>query len=601
MNTSICHLQTVVASLIVSTSADAGDGGLRFTDQALARGVNYTVHDGAFDGLGQFGCGVALCDLDGDGDDDIIATGTASGVIALFANDGTGHFTNATAAAGFGAFTKASGVLAADFDGDNDLDLFITRWVQSAMYFRNNGNLTFTNTTALVGLTGNAGAGAGCSAGDFDGDGDLDLAIANRTGSLSNMLRNRFYRNNGSGTFSEIAASLGVDDGGASFQCLLQDLDRDGDCDLYVSNDKGMIAISRNRYFRNELGAFVDEPENGACVAIDSMGVFAGDLDMNGFTDIYCTNVASGHALLLSDDALTYYSAAAKAGIEGEATGWGTVMFDPDNDGDQDIYACSMATAPDYLWINNGGFPLVDCARSCGVSDAFDSYCLATSDIDNDGDVDMLVQNYQQPLRLYVNQLPRANHAVRLRIIGSDMNTHAVGALVDIEISQGTILREVMAGSCYKSQSSYVVHAGIGESLTAARVTVRWPLRSGVRPLRVLTHVPTSFVLPVYLDDRLGDRAADGRVDPLDVAACESCATTAFTAQCAIFDFDGDCAITASDLEATRARLCDLDHDGAVTAADLSLLLAAWGSESLDLSGDGVVGAADLSLLLARW
>ena len=83
-------------------------------------------------------------------------------------------------------------------------------------------------------------------------------------------------------------------------------------------------------------------------------------------------------------------------------------------------------------------------------------------------------------------------------------------------------------------------------------------------------------MLPVYLDDRLGDRAADGRVDPLDVAACESCATTAFTAQCAIFDFDGDCAITASDLEATRARLCDLDHDGAVTAADLSLLLARW-------------------------
>ncbi|MFO0001067.1 MAG: FG-GAP repeat domain-containing protein, partial [bacterium] len=96
-----------------------------------------------------------------------------------------------------------------------------------------------------------------------------------------------------------MSQQLGVDDGGASFQCILQDLDRDGDADLYVSNDKGFPGQSVNRYFRNTGGTFVSEPDNGAAVMIDSMGVATGDLDGNGFIDIYCTNVPEGHVLLL--------------------------------------------------------------------------------------------------------------------------------------------------------------------------------------------------------------------------------------------------------------------------------------------------------------
>ncbi len=594
---------STVAFSAASTVLHADE--LVFSEEALARGVNYTVHDGAFDGAGQFGCGVALCDLDGDGDEDLLATGTASGLIGLWSNDGSGQFTFASVGSGLGAFTKVSGVLAADFDGDGDLDLFLTRWVQSALYFRNNGGLTFSNVTAAVGLGGNSGAGAGCAAGDYDGDGDLDLAIANRTASLGNMLRNRFYRNNGSGTFTEIAASIGVDDAGASFQCLLQDLDRDGDCDLYVSNDKGFVGLSTNRYFRNIGGAFVDEPSNGACIAIDSMGVCAGDLDMNGFMDLYCTNVGSGHALLTTNDALTYTRIDAKAGVAGQATGWGTAMFDADNDADHDLYACSMATAPDYFFVNTGAFPMLERAAACGVTDRFDSYCLATGDIDNDGDLDMLVQNYMQPLRIYVNHAPATNHALRLSIIGRGMNTHAVGALVDVETTKGCALREVVAGSCYKSQSAYAVHAGVGTASVARRVTVRLPRVAGVIESRVLTNVPTHFALAVFPPSRMGDSANDGRVDASDMQACSACVGSAFTNDCAIFDFDGDCAITANDASLCGERLCDLDRDGTLTAADLSLLLAEWGTPSgtsiADLTGDAQVNAADLALLLAYW
>jgi enediyne biosynthesis protein E4 len=577
-----------------------------FTDEAVARGLSYVVTDGMFDGGGQFGCGVALCDLDGDGDDDIVAsgaTGTGGTSIAVFRNDG-GTFVNRTTGSGLTAATRVSGIVAGDTDGDGDLDLFVTRWLQPAMLFRNNGNLVFSNITSSAGLSGNSGPGTGCSFADFDADGDIDLAIANRTGSLGNQLRNRFYRNNGSGTFTEISQQLGVDDGGVSFQCLLQDLDRDGDPDLYVSNDKGWVGLSWNRYFRNVGGAFVDQPNNGACVVIDSMGVATGDVDGNGFIDIYCTNTPEGHVLLLSDSAFGYADAADTFGAAGATTGWGTLIFDPDNDGDQDIFACSMAPQPDYLFVRHGPLPMIDLPGAGGASDAEDSYCLAAGDIDLDGDVDLLKQSRLANLRLLVNASPAANRAVRLKIVGRGMNTHAIGALVDVRFGKSTVLREVLAGSSYKSQSSYVVHAGIGPRDTADSVIVRWPKVTsdgGSWVTRTLTNVPTAFVLPVFPPMRLGDVDGDGRVEPAELAGCAACVGAAFSAACAIHDFDGNCAVDALDLAASGARLCDLDQSGSVGEGDLSLLLAGWGGSSRDLTGDGVVDSADLGVLLAHW
>lgn len=574
-----------------------------FTEEALARGLSYFVTEGMFDGTGQFGCGVALCDLDGDGDDDIVATGAMNGQIALFVNVG-GSFVNRTVGSGLPALVKVSGLVAADYDGDGDLDLFVTRWLAPAALFRNNGNLTFTNVTAAAGLSGNSGAGAGCSFGDYDGDGDLDLAIANRTGTMLNQLRNRFYRNNGDGTFTEIAQQLGVDDGGASFQCLLQDFDRDGDADLYVSNDKGFPGISVNRFFRNIGGAFVSEPDNGSGVIIDSMGVATGDLDGNGFIDIYCTNVPEGHVLLLSSDGLTYQESAVASGVAGAATGWGAVMFDAENDGDEDLFVCSMFPVPDYLFVNTGSMPMLDLPNAGGASDPDDSYCLAVGDIDLDGDLDLLKQSRPANLRLLINHAPPANRSVRLKVVGRGSNTHAVGALVDVRYGKRTALREVVSGSAYKSQSSYVIHAGIGAASAADSVVVRWPrlLTDGTLwTTRTLTNVPTSFVVPVYPPDRLGDADGDGRVSPSEMAACEACAELAFSAACAIYDIDGNCTIDGADVALMRVLLCDLDRSGGIDGSDLTILLAAWGGSTHDLTGDGVVGPADLLLLLSQW
>jgi hypothetical protein len=599
-----------VLSAASSLAAAARAEVVYFTESAAARGFVYSNLEGMFGGTGQYGCGVALCDLDNDGDDDLIATGGSPSMV-LYANNGAGYFTNVTSTAGLGAPTKPSGLVCADYDGDGDLDIFLTRWLQPAILYRNNGGLNFTNVTSAAGITGTSGAGAGSSFGDFDGDGDLDLAIAMRTLTLSNMLRNRFFRNEGNGTFTEISAQLGVDDAGASFQCLLQDLDRDGDCDLYVSNDKGTPSFP-NRYFRNEGGVFVSEPNNGACIAIDSMGVFAGDIDMNGYVDIYCANTGDGHALLLTDTARIYTESADMAGMAGNATGWGTVIFDPDNDGDQDAFIVSMLDKPDYLFLNEGGFPFNDRSSSVGLGDGIDTYCIAVSDIDRDGDLDILTQPYLATLDLFVNTAPAANNAIRLKVLGRGKNTHAVGALVDVEFTAAatkggtetrTVLREVMAGSSYKSQSSYIVHAGIGTATTADRITVRWPRVGASRPERVLVGYAAGVEWPIALPESLGDFNRDGKWNGVDAIAADACAgtKTGFGPSCALFDFDGDADVDGEDLAQFRARLCDIDRDGMVGASDLSLLLAGWGAESPDLTGDDIVGAADLAILLDAW
>ena len=601
-------LLTAIAVATATTAAPPP----RFSDEALARGVAYVVTDGAFGGSGQYGCGVALADLDGDGDDDLVALGGASGRIGVFENDGTAHFTDRTLETGIPQLLRSSGIVAADHDGDGDLDLFLTRWMQTARLYRNDGGFRFTDITLAAGLGGLSGPGSGCSFGDFDGDGDLDLAVGIRTGTLGNTGRNRFYRNNGNGTFTNIAAELGVDDAFATFHCLLQDLDRDGDCDLYVSNDKGTGGFAWNRYFRNIGGAFLDERENGACAEMDSMGVFAGDLDGNGFDDIFCTNIAIGHVLLATGDAHSYVEVQDKAQVDGDTSGWGTVMFDPDNDGDLDLFSLSTSPQPDYLWMNDGAYPLVERGAEAGLDERDDSYCLAVADLDRDNRLDLLVQSHTVNLRLWMNGAREAGNALRVRVVGRGVNTHAVGALVDVEFAgaAGVVRanRQVLAGTSYKSQSSYVQHVGTGGAVQVESVTVRWPRLAadgGAWVTRTITGLPASAAgadaWPIHPPERLGDAAGDGRVDAGDLAAAEACARSVMAPACLVFDLDGDSDVDATDLDAMHRRMCDLDGSGHVAAPDLAILIGAWGTADADLTGDARVDAADLAFLLANW
>ena len=584
--------------------ADARAQGL-YSEEALARGVDYVVTQGAFGGTGQFGCGVALVDLDGDGDDDIVCTGAVDDRLGFFRNDGAGQFTDVGAKTGLGPITRASGVAAGDFDADGDLDLAVTRWLKATALLRNDGGLHFVDVAAASGISG-VGAGAGCAWADYDGDGWIDLAVANRTLTLFNYTRNKLWRNNGDGTFTEKAAQLGVDNGGfPSFMVSWCDVDLDGDQDMYVSNDKGTTSPFWNRLYRNRGdGSFFEDVGCRADVRGDAMGHAFGDLNQDGVPEIFVSNVHYGNFLLASQDGgVNYVEVGAEAGVTANTTCWGAAFCDPQNDGVIDLFVASQTSA-NHMFVQGAQWPLLDAAEVWGLADAGASYCVAVGDIEGDGDEDFLVQNHQDTVRLFVN-----NHAaspvrrwIDLRVQGRGATTHAVGTRLVARAAGRTHWREVAAGSGYKSQSSYRQHIGVGDAAEVEEIVVAFP-RAGelAAAVRVLRGVPTNAEWPVWPPESLGDADGDGVRTDLDRTVVAGLVGSACVPSLARLDLDGDSDIAEADLAEFDRVQCDLDGDGAVGPRDLVILLSNLGGARADFDASGATDQADLARLLARW
>ncbi|MFM7051935.1 MAG: CRTAC1 family protein [Planctomycetota bacterium] len=599
-----------VATRLLATVAVAAVGrcalGQFFSEQAAARGVSYFVTQGEFGGLGQFGCGVAVVDLDGAGDEDIVCTGNAKDRLGFFRNDGTGQFTDVSAAA-YGALPqKASGIAAGDFDADGDLDLAVTRWLKATLLLRNNGDFTFTDVAAAAGITG-VGAGAGCAWADYDGDGWIDLAVANRTGTSANQTRNRLWRNNGNGTFTERAAALGIDNGGfPAFMVSWCDIDFDGDPDLYVGNDKGSSSPRYNRLYRNNGdGTLFEDIECRAGVACDAMGTSYGDLDGDGRPEIFIPNIQLGNILLRSGNGgISWDDAAPAAAVQSFATCWGSLFLDGDHDGDLDLFVGAMIPSLNFYYLNPGSWPMLDASFASGLANPNDSYCAAQGDVDGDGDQDMLVQDRMAPVRLYMNNAvgqPGRNW-IKLDVQGRGANTRGIGTRLVAAVGARMVWREVAAGTDYKSQSSYRQHIGLGAAGSLASLTVTFPKAGVLRPAtRTLTGLAANAVWPIWPPERLGDADGDGVRGAGDRAVVAAAAGAVLTPAAAVLDLDGDGVLGKGDLvEFDRVR-CDLDGDARVGAVDLAMLLASWGAPRFDFDDDGAAGPADLLLLLDGW
>ena len=612
-----------------------------FTEEAIPRGINYVVVEGDFGDGEQYGCGIGWIDLDDDGDVDLVCVGGPVGKVGIFENDGSGHFTERTRGSGLPLLDRCSGVSAADYDGDMDLDLLITRWHHDSRLFRNDGGFTFTDVSLESGISGHPGAGMAASWGDVDGDGWIDLYICHRTGSDGDMARNLMFMNNGNGTFTETAQSMGIDHAGATIQSILSDLDRDGDLDLYLSTDKGSVEGHSNELFRNDGGVFSLVEGSNADVVIDSMGVAVGDFDRNGFLDIYCTNVPSGNPLLMNLGDMVFFDAAGIAGVESFSTGWGTRFVDFDNDNDLDLWVCNMMNHPDRLYLNDGPWPCMDVASQAGVENQANSYGLAFADIDDDGDLDAAVTNHEGRVRLFINHHSNLNHSMRLRIIGSTTgNTHAIGSMIEAHMDGILELREISISNNYKSQDELLQHLGMGDLDAIDMLQVQWP---GGDPIRTLRNLPANGTWTIYPPALLGDFDGDGIVAIEDVVAFISCNETGFTPGCEMMDLDGDSVIgnmdfqlllrryegplddcndngtldleeiykgSATDLDGDgiiddcQSDPADLDGDGLINGIDLGILLAEWGACvgcSADLDASGFVDGGDLAMLLAAW
>jgi len=543
----------------VSTPASARDLGgagapapLVFEEESFQRGLNYLIGTP----FAQFGAGVALIDLNNDGHLDAVVLGATNGLVGVYQNTGTGNFINRSFSTGI-APINASGVSAADYNGDGLLDLFVGGWLTGNRMLRNNGNFTFTDVTAAAGLTLVAPT-ISSTWSDYNGDGWLDLYVSTRTATNNNHERNRFYRNNGDGTFTDVAAALGVDcEADPSLLAAFFDFDNDGLDDLYVGTDKGSGNFYKNRLFRNTGGAFVEITDQANAAAyIDCMGFAIGDLDYDGFFDVYMTNLPIGNKLYMNDGAGAFVDQTAAAGMGAFAQSWGTVFADFDDDTRLDTYVC-VANGPNQLFQGVPAWPMTNVAAEANAALTGTSYALAVGDVDGDHRLDMLVGETSGRVKLLVNRTESESSSVRFRVVGQGPNTFAVGARLDIEAGGIWQARQIYAGSNYKATNEFTVHVGLGASTQADRVIVRWP---GTGDTRELTNVPANHQWTLYPPERLGDANGDGRYRRDDLFALLQAITgpgVAIQPGQERFDMDGDFDIDFSDLTLLIGRLPD--------------------------------------------
>ncbi len=537
-----------ISILVCSAFASASLAGnpLDFADEAVARGFDYDIGVNV-DG---WGAGILLVDLDADGDLDIVIGGSLDDTIGIFENDGAGNFTDRSATSGMTNGIDSNGLSCADYDNDGDLDIYVNGWRAPSRFYRNDGNFQFTDVTAASGLALSAPA-MGTAWGDIDNDGYLDLYVTVRTFTNLDPTRNQFYKNNGDGTFTEMAAALGIQAGtDPTLVCMFFDFDRDGDDDLYLGTDKGHLGAWWNRLYRNDGGTFTEiTDETNAYAYVDCMGIALGDINFDGNWDMYLTNVTAGNKLFMHDGVSQYVDQTLAAGVGSYFVGWGTVFADFDNDTELDLYVCNMMGV-DRLYRGSQTWPLVDEAAIADVAEVNNVFCVAVGDIDGDNDLDMIVGNTLDKAHLYINNSVDAatNNWMRFEVVGNNANQFGVGTCLEIQTPDGKVqVRQVRAGENYKAQNEYTMHFGLGNQTQADVVSVEFPGGE----IRTLTGAPANNKWTIYPQARLGDPNGNGRIDWFEISAAVQARTApgqSIEPGDEIFDMDGDFDIDLNDL-----------------------------------------------------
>ena len=538
---------------------------LSFSEEAVARGIHFTI------GINfqQYGAGMLMSDLDNDGDLDIVVSGGSTGSFGIYENDGSGNFTNRSFTAGFVYMSMSSGMAAADYDNDGDIDIFLSGWYTNSRLYRNNGDFTFTDVAVSAGIVDPNTPNMGACWGDINQDGHLDLYVSVRTGHNAHPGSNAMYINNGDGTFTNQAEALNIDaEGDPTLLSAFFDFDRDGDDDLYLGTDKGSGGFWKNRLYRNDGGAFTEvTTQTNSAAYIDCMGIAVGDLNYDGYYDMYLTNIQQGNKLFVYDPiAGEYNDETAAAGVGSYEIGWGTFFADFDNDTFLDTYVCNHQgplPAADganrlYRGADMADWPMVDEAASAGVGTTAPVYCVAEGDIDGDGDIDMLVGNNGGRVHLYINNSPDAasNNWVRFNVVGNqgELNQHAIGACVDIVHDGIPQVRQVRAGTNYKTSSEMTVHFGLGQSDTVDTLSVIYPGNT----IRDLTNAPANETWTLWPENRLGDPNGNGRIDYFELYTAIISRTgpgNPITPGLEIFDMDGDFDLDNDDLVLMDLRI----------------------------------------------
>lgn len=483
------------------------------------------------------GSGLAFLDFDNDGWLDIYLTngdrlnttwpaGEAP-ISHLFKNNRDGTFTDVTERSGLGLRGWQTGVCVGDYDNDGWDDLFCC-FLGHNQLFHNNGNGTFTNVTRKAGLYQEHGRwGAGCSFLDYDRDGHLDLFVCNYVkldpDALENIPvtsdkatcqwkgvpilcgprglpadTNILYHNNGDGTFTDVSAKAGILKPGPrySITSVSYDFDNDGWPDIYVAVDSMPSILFKN----NHDGTFTDVAVMAGCAYNEDgheqagMGVAVADYDCDGWFDIFKTNFVDDTCNLYhnnGDGTFTDVSGPSGIGVNNRYVAWGCGFVDFDNDGWADILQVNGHVYPEvdhyefgesfknpriaYRNLGNGNFKDVSAELGPGISERFSSRGAAFGDYNNDGCMDALVLNLNDPPSLLRNEGGNKRNWIKIKLIGSKCNRTAVGARVRVIVGKHIQMDEVASGGSVMSQNDLRLHFGVGDTKIIDMIEVKWP------------------------------------------------------------------------------------------------------------------------------
>jgi enediyne biosynthesis protein E4 len=520
----------------IAASPDDSGLGFAFENVAAKAGLRaVTVFGGRESNrylLETTGCGIAFFDYDNDGRLDVFQVNgtTLEGFPKgeeptnhLYRNKGDGTFDDVTTKAGLAQGGWGQGVCVGDYDNDGNADLFVSYWGQNRLY-RNRGDGTFEDVTAKAGLADpRTRWGTGCAFLDYDRDGRLDLFVANyididlkTTATPETGLcrykgvpvacgppglqggKNVLYRNKGDGTFEDVSERAGIlkTTGTYGLGVSTFDFDDDGWTDLYVANDSMPATLYRN----NRDGTFTDVAVTAGCAFSQDgkpqagMGVAIGDYDRNGTMDVFKTNFAGDTSTLYAntgDGFCEDRTFASGIGTNTRWLGWGAGFVDLDNDGWLDVFLVNGHVYPEVaqlkteagykqrkvVYANRGDGKLVDVTDRLGppATDPKAGRGAAFGDYDDDGNVDIVVNNVHDTPDLFHTVARNKNHWLAVRLVGTRSNRSAIGARVRAWAGGARQTQEVRGGGSYASQNDFRAHFGLGTAARVERLAVRWP------------------------------------------------------------------------------------------------------------------------------